>query len=217
MLVEVIRNIAKKLYTHEPDLYPEDVWDDTIEFRIERLDMSKLLQSVFAKSSAESSLNNYNISAAQSVKAGLYLWNESLNASHDLSQDIANPTGSYWHGLMHRMEGDYSNAKYWMRQTRAHPVFAVVQRRVTEWLPAMLATDPPLDSRMSDRLQQLAISADWQPELMIDLIEDQVRTVQNQQVDAILKRVQHIEFVALLEYSYTESFGGPLFDDYGNE
>lgn len=55
------------------------------------------------------------------VKAGLLLWNDDLDASHRLSQEIDSPTGSYWHAIMHRREPDYWNSKYWFRRAGAHP------------------------------------------------------------------------------------------------
>jgi len=31
--------------------------------------------------------------------------------------------GAYWHALVYRQEGDYSNSKYWMRRVRDSAVF----------------------------------------------------------------------------------------------
>ena len=55
--------------------------------------------------------------------AGLWLLAGELDRSHDISQTLDSPTGSYWHGIMHRREGDFSNARYWMRRAGGHPVF----------------------------------------------------------------------------------------------
>jgi hypothetical protein len=46
-----------------------------------------------------------------------------LEDSHRLSQGIASPEGSFWHGIMHRREGDYANAKYWFNRVGDHPVY----------------------------------------------------------------------------------------------
>lgn len=54
--------------------------------------------------------------------AGLWLYVDDLGASHTVSQSLETPTGSFWHGIMHRREGDFSNAKYWFRQVGTHPV-----------------------------------------------------------------------------------------------
>ncbi len=48
---------------------------------------------------------------ARCCLAGLWLYHNFLDESHALSQDIATPTGSYWHGLMHRREPDFWNPK----------------------------------------------------------------------------------------------------------
>jgi hypothetical protein len=53
--------------------------------------------------------------------AGLWLYVDDLERSHDASQSLETPTGSYWHGIMHRREGDFSNSKYWFRKAGLHP------------------------------------------------------------------------------------------------
>lgn len=56
------------------------------------------------------------------LAAGLWLYVDDLDRSHTVSQGIDDTTGAYWHGIMHRREGDFSNSHYWMRQTRSHPL-----------------------------------------------------------------------------------------------
>lgn len=54
--------------------------------------------------------------------SGLWLLAGDLDRSHTLSQEINSPEGSFWHGIMHRREGDFGNAKYWFRRVGDHPV-----------------------------------------------------------------------------------------------
>jgi hypothetical protein len=54
--------------------------------------------------------------------AGLWLYIDALEPSHRVSQSIDTPTGAFWHAIMHRREGDFSNAKYWYRRAGSHPV-----------------------------------------------------------------------------------------------
>jgi hypothetical protein len=48
---------------------------------------------------------------ARACLAGLWLLYDFLDESHTISQNLGTPTGSYWHGLMHRREPDYDNPK----------------------------------------------------------------------------------------------------------
>ena len=54
--------------------------------------------------------------------SGLWLLAGDLDRSHSISQDIGEAEGSFWHGIMHRREGDFGNSKYWFRRVGSHPV-----------------------------------------------------------------------------------------------
>ena len=56
------------------------------------------------------------------LAAGLWLYVDDLDRSHTVSQGLDDSTGAYWHGIMHRREGDFSNSHYWMRQAARHPL-----------------------------------------------------------------------------------------------
>jgi hypothetical protein len=66
----------------------------------------------------------------EAVLAGLWLLAGDLDRSHAFSQEIPTPTGSFWHGIMHRREGDYENAKYWFRRVGRHPLLAAMAAHV---------------------------------------------------------------------------------------
>lgn len=55
------------------------------------------------------------------LAAGLWLYIDELDRSHTVSQQIEDATGSFWHGIMHRREGDFSNSHYWFRRVGKHP------------------------------------------------------------------------------------------------
>lgn len=56
------------------------------------------------------------------LAAGLWLYVDDLERSHVVCQSIETPTGAFWHGIMHRREGDFSNSHYWMRRAAEHPL-----------------------------------------------------------------------------------------------
>lgn len=64
---------------------------------------------------------------AEACRAGLWLYHGHLDRSHQISQGLDTPAGCYWHGLMHRREGDHGNAKYWFRRVGDHAIHAALQ------------------------------------------------------------------------------------------
>ncbi len=69
---------------------------------------------------------------AQAALAGLWLWHDWLDESHTISQGIHSKTGSLWHAILHRREGDFSNSKYWFAKAAGHPAIAAVATRAAE-------------------------------------------------------------------------------------
>ena len=63
---------------------------------------------------------------AQCSLSGIWLLHNFLDRSHEISQDIDTREGSFWHAIMHRMEGDFWNSKYWYRKVGKHSVFNVI-------------------------------------------------------------------------------------------
>lgn len=78
------------------------------------------------------------------AEAGLWLLVDELERSHRVSQNMENYEGFFWHGIMHRREGDYSNAKYWFRRVGSHPVHTKLAAVIGEHA-STLAEQLPLD------------------------------------------------------------------------
>ncbi len=57
------------------------------------------------------------------VRGGLLYAVDALDAAHRIFQDEPGDLGSYWHGMMHRREGDFDNARYWFRRAGGLAVF----------------------------------------------------------------------------------------------
>ena len=98
---------------------------------------------------------------AQAMLAGLWLWHDWLDSSHTISQDVHSPTGSFWHAIMHRREGDFSNAKYWYARCRQHPVLRQMVPYAADVLNPL-----PADKTL------LRLTRDgWDPDAFVDLAE----------------------------------------------
>ena len=59
----------------------------------------------------------------EAAMAGLLLYFSCFEESHELANSCSTAEGYLWHGILHRLEGDYGNSAYWFRKARAHPVF----------------------------------------------------------------------------------------------
>lgn len=97
---------------------------------------------------------------AQACLAGLWLRFDYLDESHQLSQEIDTPTGSYWHAVMHRREGDYGNSKYWLRRAGHHPAMTTLYETIhDEFSQADLPTE----------IRKLLAEPTWNPNAFVDL------------------------------------------------
>lgn len=68
---------------------------------------------------------------AKACLAGLWLWHDFLDESHEISQTLATPEGSFWHAIMHRREPDAWNSKYWWRRVGSHPVLGQLREQAS--------------------------------------------------------------------------------------
>jgi GTP cyclohydrolase II len=90
------------------------------------------------------------LAVPDAVKAGLHLLNDDLGRAHELAQaHEGDKTCDYWHAIVHRREGDFDNAKYWLHRAGRHPVLS----RVHDGGPAaaVLFVDRCRDASETDR------------------------------------------------------------------
>ncbi|HJT32780.1 MAG TPA: hypothetical protein VJ783_12125 [Pirellulales bacterium] len=100
--------------------------------------------------------------AAAACLAGLWLYHDFLDESHALSQELATIEGSYWHGILHRREPDYANAKYWFRRVGEHAIGPDLATSGRKW-----AAQSSLDKQSRFLAEQTA----WDHFRFVDLCE----------------------------------------------
>jgi hypothetical protein len=130
---------------------------------------------------------------ARCCLAGLWLYHDYLDESHKLSQEIETPTGSYWHGLMHRREPDYTNAKYWFRKVGAHPIFD----SLTSAAKQLASTE------LSASRQFLAQQTAWDPFGFINLCEKAASS----DLEMLCRQIQQKEWEQLFDFCYRAAMG----------
>jgi hypothetical protein len=57
------------------------------------------------------------------VRSLLLLQAGDFERSHAIVQGMSGSDPAYIHGMIHRVEGDFWNAKYWFRRSKKHPAF----------------------------------------------------------------------------------------------
>jgi hypothetical protein len=132
---------------------------------------------------------------ASACLAGVCLLHDFLDLSHTISQSITTPTGSYWHGIMHRREGDFSNAKYWFRRVGEHPVFQPLAEQIQTQV-----------SQYAD-LRPLIADGGWDPYAMVDACQASQAEQANPTSLEICRDVQQWEWELLFHYCYDRAVG----------
>ncbi len=114
----------------------------------------------------------------EAALSGLFLYFSCLKESHDLLHQFASLDGAYWHGIMHRMEGDLYNADYWFYRTVGHPAYPAVHREAV-------------------KLGYRPDAPEWDPFAFVRFCEAAARSKD----DDLAKRVQLAEWQVLFDWS----------------
>ena len=142
-----------------------------------------------------------DLAMAQACLSGLWLRFDFLDESHQLSQEIETPTGSYWHAIMHRREGDYGNSKYWLRRAGHHPAMTALHEAAQlEW-----PSGEPKHGRQPAEIRKLLDETVWDPNQFVDLCAAACggRT----DLAAACRTLQRLEWETLFDFCFTAAVG----------
>jgi len=124
---------------------------------------------------------------AECCLSALWLWNDFLDESHHISQSVDTQTGSYWHGIMHRREPDYSNAKYWFRRVGNHAIFSKLSEAVQ-----------CLDAEVGSL--GLTNEGSWDPFAFVDLCQKAAQ--RDAEWRDLCQQITRMEWELLFDYCY---------------
>jgi hypothetical protein len=133
---------------------------------------------------------------AACVLSALWLWHDYLDESHTISQRVEDPTGSFWHAIMHRREGDFGNSKYWYAKCRSHPM-----------LESIAAQANPIIARAdADKgLLRLTMSG-WNGPAFVDYVQS-VHESPSDPRYPIAVALQQVEWRALFDHCVRQATG----------
>ena len=183
MISELLQTLTNR--TPPAPLCPTQIWKPEISSQISAASDEEL----FGSQTNDETQREMRLA----VRAGLLLMNDDLHASHEIAQDIKTSTGSFWHSIMHRREGDFSNANYWCRQTGNHAAFEDV-------LPAARSTLIGKENRDArEFFDVLESEKKWNPPEFVAACEKAA----SEKRDAIwLQELQLAEMTALLNWCW---------------
>ena len=133
-------------------------------------------------------------SMARACLSGLWLLHNFLDESHEISQTLNGPTGAFWHGIMHRRELGYSNAKYWFCRVGVHPIFELLA------LSARSAAQNSEVAASDERATFIRKQRLWDPNRFIDLCQSIVE--EDSELNLLCRHVQQVEWQMLFDHCY---------------
>lgn len=182
--------ILKQLQSRQglPPLTPKHVWHPGLA-----LDIAAISETELAGEHPDGKLS------APAWKAALHLLNDDLNAAHELVQHLNSATGSAMHGIVHRREGDYDNARYWFLRSGDHPAYHGLQSRAA----SLLAEERLSAGTVGQALARMREQGSWNPSLFTNAIEiHETRTNgDDPALRTLLERLQQLELDAMLRFA----------------
>lgn len=134
---------------------------------------------------------NLSASSALRLRATAYLHHDHADPAHDLVQDLSDPDGALIHGILHRREPDFWNAKYWFRQAENHPIFPRLTARVREIKEA---------TGQKALVDRLTLSGTLDPHALVDAVEEASRRSAGDPEVWFLRLVQLVETECLADH-----------------
>jgi hypothetical protein len=109
----------------------------------------------------------------------------------------ASSTLAFWHAIMHRREGDFSNSRYWYARCANHAALTYIAPEASRLI----------NSQPADKSLLRLIATGWNPNAFVDLVE-QVRDRPDDPRHALAVSLQRVEWATLFNHCVRAAAGG---------
>ena len=129
--------------------------------------------------------------------AGVWLLYDHLEECHRIAQEIETRDAAYWHAIMHRREGGFSNSKYWFKKVGEHEIFPSLCEEAKKLMAKSIK-----EKSTSFLIDQ----AQWNPSRFVDLCEASVTRRTN--AEDLCRSIQQAEWRLFFDCCYRKAIGG---------
>jgi hypothetical protein len=123
------------------------------------------------------------------LQAAALLYHDQHDPAHDIVADRTDVTSAFIHGILHRREPDYWNAKYWFRRCDMHPAYSILAANIKRW-------NGPGEP---EAIRGLVLPGSFDPFAFVDACERQARSPRGSPEVETLRKIQQAEFEALVQ------------------
>lgn len=136
------------------------------------------------------------------LSSAIYLWNDDLTRSHEICQGFERtvPDASFIHGIVHRREPDYKNARGWLERAEGMRGGETIRDAVLALLQRVLQMPDYGTARDTafDLIQHLRKVGTWDPLKLLSLCEA-CDWKEDPALCRLLEEVQEAELLAAIE------------------
>src|ERR1700730_427089 len=105
----------------------------------------------FLRSADLARLSGFPASHVPYARSLLLLAAGDIEAAHRIAQESSSADGAYVHGMIHRIEDDFDNARYWFFRAGVHPASPEIYRRAAANSQRLAKQSIPEPRRGNDR------------------------------------------------------------------
>lgn len=146
------------------------------------------------------------------IRNALYQNNDDLDAAHQICQNAGNdsdlPEISYWHGIIHRREPDFNNARSWFQKSQNLGVNDTLYRATYNLLQRAIQMPDYGNAReiALQFLKHLQNQETWDVFYFLNLCEAQAQN-KDPHLEKLLEDIQALEFQTLFHWTFQKAIG----------